>query len=222
MYHQDTVMASILGQPGVSNSTLYVVGLDFRHYIKIHREIIWANRFAWSSSFGQQKLIYYLGGVDNNLFPKFNQSTNIDLSQNYAYQALATNMRGFDQNVRNGNSFAVINSELRVPIIQYLSNRPLKSDFLRNFQIVGFCDIGTAWNGSNPFDSLANINKTVINSGPSLTVILVSQRQPIVVGYGVGIHAKLFGYFIRADYAWGYEDYAHTPAIFTLSFGLDF
>ncbi len=222
MYHQDTAIASILSQQGIPTSTMYVVGLDFRHYIKVHREIIWANRFAWSTSFGQQKLIYYLGGVDNNLFPKFNQSTNIDLSQNYAYQTLATNMRGFDQNVRNGNSFAVINSEMRIPIFQYLSNRPIKSDFLRNFQIIGFLDIGTAWTGTNPFDSLANINKTTINNGPALTVILESQRQPIVAGYGVGLRCKLFGYFLRGDYAWGYEDYTRTPPIFYLSFGLDF
>ena len=222
MYHQDSAMAQMLGQQGIKNSTMYVVGVDFRHYQKIHREIIWANRFAASTSFGEQKLIYYLGGVDNNLFPQFNHSTNIDISQNYAYQALATNMRGFDQNIRNGNSFAVINSELRIPIVQYLARRPLRSDFLKNLQIIGFADVGTAWSGKNPFDSVANINKTTINNGPSLTVILETQRQPIVAGYGFGLRSKLFGYFIRADYAWGYVDYVIQTPIFYLSFSLDF
>ncbi|MEI6815294.1 MAG: hypothetical protein WCL14_01690 [Bacteroidota bacterium] len=222
MYHQDSAMAQIFGQQGASNATMYVVGIDFRHYIKIHREIIWANRFAASTSFGQQKLIYYLGGVDNWLFPKFDQSTNIDTKQNYAYQALATNLRGFQQNVRNGNSFAVINSELRVPLFQYLINRPIKSDFIKNFQIIGFTDIGTAWNGKTPFDSTTSINKTYINNGPALTVILETQRQPIVAGYGFGLRSRMFGYFVRADWAWGYQDGVVQKSIFYLSLSLDF
>ncbi len=44
---------------------LVVFGADFRNYLKIHRSLIWANRFAWSSSQGSSRIIYYLGGVDN-------------------------------------------------------------------------------------------------------------------------------------------------------------
>ena len=44
---------------------LYTVGLDARHYVKIHRTLIWANRFAAGGSFGRSRLIYYLGSVDN-------------------------------------------------------------------------------------------------------------------------------------------------------------
>ncbi|MCD4679609.1 MAG: hypothetical protein K8S00_04410, partial [Bacteroidales bacterium] len=82
-----------------------------RKYIKIHRTFIWANRFAASTSFGNNRLIYYMGGVDNWLFPKFNNSVPVAFDQGYAYQTLATNMRGFDQNIRNGNSFFVYNTE---------------------------------------------------------------------------------------------------------------
>lgn len=32
------------------------------------------------------------------------------------------------------------------------------------------------------------------------------QRQPFVGGFGFGARARLLGYFIRADYAWGVED----------------
>ncbi|MCK4751560.1 MAG: hypothetical protein KAT15_31095, partial [Bacteroidales bacterium] len=35
-----------------AKSDLFVVGGDFRHYIRIHRTLIWANRFAASASFG--------------------------------------------------------------------------------------------------------------------------------------------------------------------------
>jgi len=201
---------------------MYILGLDFRTYTKIHREIIWANRFAASTSFGQEKLIYYLGGTDGWFSPKFNTTTPIDYTQNYAYQAVATNLRGFDQNIRNGNSFALINSELRVPIFKYLLNRPIKSDFIRNFQVIGFVDVGTAWNGLSPYDSTNALNKQTITSGNFLTVTLISQHDPIVGGYGFGLRTRILGYFLRGDWAWGLQDGEVKPYIFYLSLSLDF
>lgn len=90
-------------QVSPDQTTLFVVGADFRNYQRIHRTLIWANRFAASSSFGNNKLIYYMGGVDNWLAPRFNTNVPIATDNNYAYQTLATNMRGFEQNIRNGN-----------------------------------------------------------------------------------------------------------------------
>jgi len=200
---------------------LFVVGLDYRHYQKIHKTFIWANRFAASSSFGNNKLIYYMGGVDNWLIPKFDQSINIATDQNYTYQTLATNMRGFQQNIRNGNSFAVINSELRFPVFKYFSNKPVKSEFLNNFQIVGFADVGTAWTGPDPYSKENSLYTRIINQYP-ITVTVQTQREPIVYGYGVGLRSRLLGYFIRVDWAWGVEDGVVNPSIFYISLSLDF
>ena len=202
-----------------------VLGFDLRHYQKIHRSFIWANRIAASTSFGKQKLVYYLGSVDNWLnvgrYSTFNEKQAIDYSQNYGYQTLATNLRGFNQNIRNGNSFAVLNSELRFPIFNYLFNRPLRSDFLNNFQIIGFGDVGAAWTGKSPYSNDNSFNTETISQKP-ITVYLKSQREPIVGGYGFGLRSRLFGYFIRADWAWGVEDGEVKPYIFYLSFSLDF
>ena len=201
--------------------TLYVLGFDYRRYTKIHKTFIWANRIAASTSFGKQKLVYYMGGVDNWLFPKFNSNINIAQDQNYAYQTLATNMRGFTQNIRNGNSFAVINSELRMPLIKYLLNRPIKSEFFKNFQVVGFGDIGTAWTGSDPYSDKNALYTQVITQGP-MTITVIKQIDPIVGGCGFGLRSKILGYFIRADWAWGIEDGQFQDKVFYLSFGLDF
>ncbi|MCD4773215.1 MAG: hypothetical protein K8R41_07535 [Bacteroidales bacterium] len=198
-----------------------VLGLDFRHYQKIHRNFIWANRFAASTSFGKNKLIYYMGGVDNWLLPKFNQETPIDYSQKYAYQTIATNMRGFDQNIRNGNSFFIFNTELRFPVFKYFFNRPIKSDFLRNFQVVGFADIGTAWTGWNPYSKENSLYISTIEEGP-LTITVELQKEPIVAGFGGGLRTRIFGYFVRGDIAWGIEDGVLKPHIFYLSLSLDF
>ncbi len=59
------------------NKNLYVIGADFRHYQKIHRELIWANRFAASGSFGSTKLVYFLGGVDNWMGYFFNGTKHV-------------------------------------------------------------------------------------------------------------------------------------------------
>ncbi len=208
-------------QVNKQGSGMVIVGGDFRHYLKIHRELIWANRFAASTSFGKEKLIYYLGGTDNWIAPGFNVTTPIDYSQNYYFQALASNLRGFDQNIRNGNSFALINSEIRWPIFKYLLNRPIKSDFIRNFQIIGFGDIGTAWTGWSPYDSTNMFNRTVITNTP-FVVTVVKQNEPIVAGYGFGLRTRLLGYFMRADWAWGVENRDIYPNRFYFSLGLDF
>lgn len=203
------------------SDNLLIVGVDIRHYLKIHRTLIWANRFAASTSFGDNKLIYYLGGVDNWVSPKFEKSTPIDYTQNYIYQTLATNMRGFDQNIRNGNSFALINSEIRFPVFRYFANRPLKSDLLNNFQIVGFGDIGTAWTGLNPY-SMENSLFTRIIQKPPLLVTVELQKEPIVGGFGFGLRTRIFGYFLRGDIAWGVEDWEILPSRFYFSLCLDF
>ncbi|MFZ4706386.1 MAG: hypothetical protein ACOYMF_10310 [Bacteroidales bacterium] len=206
---------------GGDRKKLAVVGVDFRHYLKIHRTFIWANRFASSSSFGNSKLIYYMGGVDNWLNPRFNQENSVATGNDYTYQALATNMRGFKQNVRNGNTFAVINSELRFPVFHYLLNRPIKSDFINNFQVVGFADAGGAWTGANPFSEENTHFLRTINQKP-LTITVLVQKNPIVGGYGVGLRSRIFGYFLRTDWAWGVEDGQVQPYVFYFSLSLDF
>lgn len=202
-------------------SNLIVLGADFRHYTRIHRTFIWANRFAAGTSFGQNRLIFYMGGVDSWLTPKFDQDVQIDRTQSWAYQTLATNMRGFKQNIRNGNNFVAINSELRFPVFRYLANRPLRSDLLNNFQVVAFGDLGTAWPGLNPYDSDNPLFTRIVRNGP-LNIKLNLQKEPIVGGLGFGVRTRLLGYFLRGDLAWGVEDGVVLPSRFYLSLGLDF
>lgn len=207
-----------------NNGGMWTAGLDYRKYTRVHGPVIWANRLAFGTSFGPEKLVYFLGGVDNQFRPSFNEETPISQTENYRFQTLATNMRGFFQNTRNGNNFGVINSELRIPVFRYLMNRPLRSDFFTNFQVVPFVDLGTAWNGSSPYDPQNAINNEVITSGPgsSLTIILNKQRDPFVLGYGVGLRSRLLGYFLRVDWAYGIEDRIILPRVFYFSIGTDF
>lgn len=213
-------------QVNKSGTQLFVLGADFRHYQIIHRNLILASRFAASSSFGPAKLIYYLGGVDNWWYQlsrsqAFDNSVPINHQQNYAYQTLATNMRGFIENARNGNNFFVINNEIRWPFVKYFINRPISSNFWSSLQAIGFFDVGSAWAGISPYSGKNAYDKTVVQNG-SLTITIDSNRDPIIAGYGYGIRAQLLGYFMRFDWAWGIENRTILPMIFYFSLSLDF
>ena len=207
-------------------SDVFIVGADVRHYLPLHRTLTWANRFAASTSFGSGRLIYYMGGVDNwtnfsREVQTFDYSVPIDTTQTFVFQTLATNMRGFTQNIRNGNSFAVINSEIRWPVFRYFANRPINSDFLSSFQLIGFFDIGTAWTGPSPYDKRNHLNREIIRNGP-LTIEIEKGNEPVVAGFGAGVRSRLLGYYIRLDWAWGIENYVILPRIFYFSLSLDF
>jgi len=145
----------------------------------------------------------------------------IDPKVNYAYQTLATDMRGFTQNIRNGNNFALINNEIRFPVFRYILNRPLSSAFLNNFQVVGFADVGSAWTGFSPYSGKNAYDREVIDRG-TYKIILQSNRDPIVAGYGFGLRTQILGYFLRLDWAHGIENKVILPRIFYLSLNLDF
>ena len=76
------------------NNNVFVLGADFRHYEKIHRCMILALRLAGSTSFGTNKLLYYMGGVDNWLFPGFDNQVSVANNQNYIFQTLGNGYAG--------------------------------------------------------------------------------------------------------------------------------
>jgi len=200
---------------------LTILGIDFRHYEKILRRSIFATRLAGATSFGSEQVLFQMGGINNWLFPNFNGQIPYPNSDKFAYQQLAQQMRGFGLNIRNGSSFAVLNSELRIPIFQYLSKRKIRMSFFRNFQVTGFLDVGTAWLGVSPFDRKNPLN-TLNLSNPAVDLEVNFFRDPIVIGYGFGARTTLFGYFIRADYGWGVDTKVVGDPIFYFSIGTDF
>lgn len=204
-----------------TNNNVIVLGADYRHYEKIHRSMILALRFAASTSFGSNRLLYYMGGVDNWLVPGFNNETPVATNQNYVFQTLATNMRGFNQNIRNGNSFVVVNTEIRLPVFRYFFNRPIRSEFLNNFQIIAFGDAGTAWTGWNPYSENNQLFTSYIDNYP-LFIKVEMMKEPFVEGFGGGLRTKLFGYFIRGDLAWGVEEWKINKPVFYISLSTDF
>jgi len=199
--------------------TIFNAGFDARHYLPIYRNVIWAVRGAGDFSWGNQKVIYYLGGVDNWLSPKFNDANKPDPDVDYTYQSLAENLRGFQQNVANGNNAIVLNSEIRAPVFTSFFNKPINNAFLRNFQLVQFVDLGTAWNGA--FGKIER--PSVIYGTDPLTVrIKAGGVGPFVGGYGFGARSVLLGYFLRVDAAWEMNGIFKGKPMWYFAMGLDF
>lgn len=212
--------------PTMNNAWFAVIGADARYYQKLYRKLIWATRLSAATSVGNRKLIYYLGAVDNWFISersdKFDRTTPINTNNNYAFQTLATPLRGFLQNARNGNSYVVLNTEIRFPLFTTFRRTPVRSEFIRNFMLVGFFDAGTAWEGISPFnESNPLFNETYTNSVS--TIKIRRYKTPIIMGFGGGLRTSLLGYFMKFDLAWGYDTGVVTKRpIFYFTFGYDF
>ena len=204
----------------VKDGFMTVIGADFRHYQRLLKWSVLAGRLAGATSFGQQKILYMLGGTDNWLFPQFDNNIPLPTGDDFAYRTIATNARGFKLNSRNGNSYAIFNTELRVPVFRYLFPRK-QSNFIRNFQVIGFFDMGSAWEGLNPFNEQSPLN-TWEGKGNNVSIKVNYFRDPIIFGYGTGIRTLLFGYMIRLDYAWGVETRVVQVPKLHFSIGMDF
>ena len=179
--------------------SFFNIGYDARKYSTIYKNIIFAHRLVGAHSIGNAKVIYKLGGIDNDLSPKQEANTAVDFSENYAFQAKSTNLRGYQDGFLNGSSYLIFNEEFRLPIYNTFFKKNIKSGFVRNLQCILFADFGTAWKGFYP--TAKNVLSQSIY-GSADKGVLVYIDNSFALGYGTGIRSKILGYFIRTDFAW--------------------
>lgn len=199
--------------------------IDLRHYQKVHRQLVWANRASFGTFFGPNAQTFRLGGMDNWLFQKYADQqllTPTPDPTSLFTQQFVTNLRGFDLSKRTGRSYVLFNSELRFPIVQYLSRRPIYSGFFRNLQFTGFVDAGTAYSGGNPFSESNSNNTVAFKNNTFFSGTVINFRNPLLIGYGVGVRTTMLGFYTKFDLAWGEENYTRTGPKPYLTLGHDF
>lgn len=199
----------------------YNLGMDLRYYQKIYKNFIGAIRVAAAHSGGNQQIMYVLGGLDNDINPKYSDALRPSNKTNYAFQSLATNLRGYDQNSRNGNTYALINAELRFPVLSTILRRPIQSPILKHLQLVAFLDMGSAWEGILPTSqSFERYNYfSYPPNNPTIKIAVPNYSDNgIAIGYGTGVRTQIFGYFARFDAAWNIRN----EFTWYLSLGTDF
>ena len=203
--------------------------IDFRHYQRLHRQLVWATRLSYGQFYGRSQdgpapQYFRMGGMDNWIGQNYADARLLGGSPdptNLFSQQFVTNLRGFDLSKRVGARYVLLNTELRLPIVQYLSNGPINSGFLRNLQFIGFLDAGTAYDGPNPFGT-DNSNNTIRFTGNPFSGTVTNFSNPILVGYGVGVRTTILGFYGKFDLAWPRENYQATPPKAFVTLGHDF
>jgi len=229
------------GAIGNARKSFVHASFDIRHYQKIYKEIVFAVRGYAGSFFGNSPKNYLLGGMDNwfNNWggPESGNAFNFSGSQNPLVTPVGTynenllfaefaTLRGFDYGTLYGNNVALVNAELRIPVVRALSSGPITSNFFRNFQLTGFYDIGSSWTGPVPVDN-QNVGRTRLvpensTSGNPFEIEIREYLNPWLYSYGAGFRSMIFGYYIKLDVAWPVENYTvKNPRAF-ITFGFDF
>ena len=207
------------------------VSLDFRRYQKLYRGLIFATRASFSYSGGSAPKQNVMGGMENWVANRRDNRTEgnplafgqgID-NRDIFFTNFATNLRGFDLNRISGTTYMLLNAELRMPLVKFLYRGPVTSNFLRNFQLIAFTDIGTAWTGNGPFSEQSSLNTRIIGGrSEPFRATVTDFRNPYLIGYGVGARTMLFGFYAKFDYAWGVDNSVINKGVAYLTLGYDF
>ncbi|NJN42271.1 MAG: hypothetical protein HC811_08680 [Flammeovirgaceae bacterium] len=218
-----------IGNNGASFSQF---SIDIRHYQKIYKEIVLALRGFTGSFFGNAPKNYVLGGMDNWFDNRINyEGLNNPLyseegfNDQLIFTEFATSLRGFDYATLYGQSVAMANAELRIPIVRALAGGPITSNFFRNMQFTVFYDIGTGWTGPAPLSQENAARLRVVPDDPSKSSFRVEIQEylnPWLYSYGFGFRTMMLGYYMKFDFAWPVENYTvKDPRIF-VTIGFDF
>lgn len=212
-------------------ATFHNVELDIRHYQRLTKGLLIAGRVHYGSYFGNDPKTYMLGGVDNWAFNQTDGSG--DQDDPLFFQTLLdnsdvlfnqfVNLRGYNYNTFQGRNVLTASAEIRVPINQLLNNNELRSNFLRNLQIIGYYDIGSAWDDLSPFQERNNLNIEEINTeGSPFSALINNFNNPWLQSTGFGVRTMLFGFYSRLDLSFPIQNFEFQNPQFQLSFGYDF
>ncbi|MEZ0483454.1 hypothetical protein [Fibrella aquatica] len=214
------------------NESFNRLSADIRHYQHIHRDLVLALRLSYGQSGGAAPKQSAVGGMENWINTQREETATNPLYitevrnniRDLFFLDFAAPLRGFRQGKLVGNSHLLFNAELRFPLIRYLYRGNITSNFLRNLQLVGFTDIGTAWNGtSGPFSRENSLNTERFGGPPTpFRVTITNFQNPFLIGYGAGVRTMLLGYYVKFDYAWGIENKTVNSPTAYLTLGYDF
>jgi hypothetical protein len=196
-----------------------VLSTDVRYGHKLKTNLFWMSRFQFETSPGNLRTLYVAGGIENWINARLDENTVI--KSNAAFIRMAASIRGFNYNVRSGNTFAILNTEFRWKVFADLFRINSRSEFINNLMLAGFLDIGSAWYGLSPFDKGNPNNVQVIYNGP-MVITVYNHKQPFVLGTGCGLRTSFFDYYIKFDQAIGIDNGKWGHLINYLTIGLDF
>jgi hypothetical protein len=202
----------VLGNLGFDDPEKSFVSLlgDYRTYFRFFYDHSLAIRFSGGFSEGNNPQRFFIGGIDNWINRTYaTTEVPIESASDFAFLSAALPLRGYDYAEQIGTRYALMNIELRFPLIRYLVTGGLPI-LLSNIQGVAFIDVGTAWNKNN---ELSLFKRDRFNN-------LVS--DDLLMGTGVGARVFFLYFLLRFDVAWAYNIQGFSSPKFYFSIGADF
>ncbi|WP_373522927.1 biopolymer transporter Tol [Aquiflexum sp.] len=208
--------------------------LDFRNYQSIHKNIILASRLYVGSFFGNNPQNYLVGGMNNWLFNQFyNPPSNRPeespvrnpegMENSNILFAEFVDLRGYLFDEIRGRNVMTFTTELRIPVFSYLSRGNITSNFVKNFQLVAFYDVGSAWNTAAPWEKVNDQNTEVISTpGSPFVITLNNFNNPWLQSFGGGMRTVLLNYYFKFDVAKPVRNYQGDDLKFYVTLGYNF
>ena len=113
----------VFGNPGFSKKRLSFYSLlgDYRTYFRFGTDYSFAYRLSGGYSGGSNPQRFFIGGVENWINRSFS-TTDIPLesASDFAFLTAALPLRGYNYAEQIGTKYALMNLELRFPLIKYL------------------------------------------------------------------------------------------------------
>ncbi|KAA3617169.1 MAG: biopolymer transporter Tol [Calditrichaeota bacterium] len=201
------------GSVSLTHSPLYTdkslefttLKLDVRKYFKIHDYYSLAFRLNTGTSFGENPQLFYFGGTENWINRDFNGNidSRINSVRDVYFSEFVTPVRGARFYEKTGYNFALVNSEVRFPLITRLDLGlpPISFGYIQG---VLFSDVGSAWFSNNEFKGIED-----------------GKVKDLFIGYGTGARIGIFGFLLKYDLAWEYNLKKSSRAKHYFSIGVD-
>jgi len=183
---------------------------DYRTYLRFFYDHSFAVRFSGGVSYGGRPQRFFIGGVDNWINRSYSTTeVPINSAADFVFLTAALPLRGYDYAEEIGTKYALVNMELRFPLIRYLVTGGIPLLF-SNIQGAAFLDAGTAWNKNS---QLRLFKKNEANH-------LIT--DDLLVGTGVGARVFFLYFLLKFDVAWAYDVAGFSKPKFYFSLGADF
>jgi Tol biopolymer transport system component len=203
---------TVHGSPKLSSSSIGFVSVlgDYRTYTSLGQDYTLALRFTGGSSFGPDPQRFMLGGIEGWINRRFEDGyIPIEDAQDFVFLTPILPMRGFNYNKLIGTNFALMNFEMRYPLIRYFVGGPLPLA-LQNIMGVAFLDVGSAW---DDWKDLRAFDRGPLGN---------RQTRDLLIGTGFGARIIFLGFLVRFDVAWNYNLDQWSKPKYYWSLGLDF
>jgi len=203
---------TIHGSPKISENSFGFASVlgDYRTYTSLGNDYTVALRFTGGASFGPNPQRFMLGGVEGWINRRFeNNVIPIESAQDFAFLTPVLPMRGHNYNALYGTNYALMNFEMRYPLIRYFVGGPLPLA-LQNVMGIMFLDVGSAW---EDFSDWRGVRRNQFGN---------YETEDLLIGTGFGARFIIFGLLLRFDMAWNYNLDSWSKPLYYWSLALDF